>query len=78
MLGNWENDSGVTNVTNMWRQFKKAYPKNTRALPTGALDIEGKIVTNPEQKKKVILEHFTHRMRKRPAKEEVNDILLKN
>ena len=52
MLGNLENDSGVTNVTNMWRQFKKAYPKNTRALPTGALDIEGKIVTNPEQKKK--------------------------
>ena len=67
VIGVLENNSGVTNVTNIWRQFKKAYPKKAKPLPTGVLNVEGKIITNPEEKKKVILEHFRHRMRKRPV-----------
>ena len=78
ILKDLENDSGVTNVTNIWRQFKKAYPTKTKPLPTGVQNIEGKIIINPKEKKKVILEHFRHRMRKRPVKNEVKDILDRN
>ena len=76
ICGTFETNSGVTNVTNIWRQFKKAYPKITKPLPTGVKNVEGKIITNPEEKKKVILEHFRHRMRKRPSKDEVKNILI--
>ena len=40
-------------------------------------NFEGKIITNPEEKKKVILTHFKHRMRKRPMKQELVDIIEK-
>ena len=36
---------------------------------------EGKVITNPKEKKTIILEHFKNRLRKRPAKEEVNEII---
>ena len=54
------------------------YPKKSKPLPTGVLNVEGKIIANPEEKKKVILEHFRHIMRKRPVKEEVKYILKKS
>ena len=78
ICGTLETNSGVTNVTNIWRQFKKAYPTKTKPLPTGVQNVEGKIITNPKEKQKVILEHFTHRMRKRPVKQEVMEILNKS
>ena len=40
-------------------------------------NFEGKIITNPEEKKKVILTHFKHRMRKRPVKQELVDVIEK-
>ena len=36
---------------------------------------EGKVVTNPKEKKTIILEHFKNRLRKRPAKQEVKEII---
>ena len=70
-----ETDSGSTNLTEVWKQMRKSFPKKNKPLPTGVRNIKGKVITNPEEKKKVILEHFKFRMRKRPAKEEVKDIL---
>ena len=40
--------------------------------------MENKIITNPKEKKKVILEHFGHRMRKRPIHSDVKDIIELN
>ena len=68
ILGDLETSAGSTNITNIWKQMKKSYPKNTRPLPTGVKNIEGKVITNPVEKKNVILDHFSHRMRKRPVK----------
>ena len=50
---------------NMWRELRKAYPKEHKPLPTGVKDIKGKVITNPKEKEKVTIEHFKHRMRKR-------------
>ena len=75
VLGSLDTDHGSTNNTNIWKQMKKAFPSKTKPIPTGVINIEGKVITNPVEKKKVTLDHFLHRMRKRPYKEEVKDIL---
>ena len=74
-LGSLEANNGGTNNTNVWKELRKAYPKKVSSVPTGVKNIEGKIITNSKEKKKVILKHFFHRMRKRPVVEEVKTIL---
>ena len=61
IIGDFESEPNP----NMWRELRKAYPKVVRTLPSGVRDIKGKVITNPSEKKKVTIEHFKHRMRKR-------------
>ena len=75
VLGSLETNSGGTDNLNVWRELRKAFTKKVKSVPTGFKNIEGKTVTNSKEKKKVILKHFVHRMRKRQAVEEVKDIL---
>ena len=75
VLGSLETKNGSTNNTNVWKQMNKAFPKKNKSIPTGVKDIEGNIITNPSKKKKVILDHFVHRICKRPPNEEVKEIL---
>ena len=75
ILGDLESEKGGTNVTNIWRQMRKSYPKKGKPIPTGVKNYKGKVVTNPKEKKIVTLKHFKHRMRKRPPKEEFRSIL---
>ena len=56
----------------------KSFPKKSKPLPTGIMNIKGKVITNPEEKKNVRLEHFEDRMRKRPTVPEVEDIVKMN
>ena len=58
---------------NIWREMRKSYPKNIKPLPTGVKNFEGKVITNPREKKEVTLQHFEHRMRKRRVKEDVEE-----
>ena len=60
--------------TNIWKEMKKAFPSKQKPLPTGVKNIKGKLITNPEEKKKITLEHFEHRMRKRAIKEDIIEI----
>ena len=60
---------------NMWSEMRKAFPKKNNPLPTGVKNMKGKIITNPEEKKKVTLKHFEERMRKRKVKDEVKKIV---
>ena len=75
VLGSLETDHGSTNNTNVWREMKKAYPKKLKPLSTGVKNIEGKVITNPDEKKNIILKHFLHRMRRRSTKEEFKEII---
>ena len=65
---------GGTNNTNVWKQMRKAFPKKVKSLPTGVKNEQGKVITNPAEKKKVTQNHFIHRMRKRSTVDEVKDI----
>ena len=78
ILGTLDNNSDGTNYTNVWKQLRKAYPKNVKPLQTGVENEKGKVITNSTEKEAVILEHFEHRMRKIKIKEEVKDINVLN
>ena len=65
-----ETESGSSNSTNMWKEFRKAYPKKVRPVPTGVKNVHGKVITNPNEKKLITLKHFRHRMRKRSTHED--------
>ena len=56
--------------------MKKAFPAKQTPLPTGVKNIQGKLITNPKEKKRVTLKHFEHRMRKRAIKDEIVDIRM--
>ena len=64
-----------TNKTNIWKEMRKAYPNKTKPIPTGVKDIKGRVITNPSERKQVTLDHFNHRMRKRPVNDDVKDIV---
>ena len=53
----------------LWSLKKKINPKIKQTLPTGKKNIEGCVVTNPEELKELYLQTFLHRLRERPIKE---------
>ena len=55
-------------------ELRKAFPKNSKPLPTGVKNIKGKAIKNPKEKMKVTVECFEHRMRKRSVKEDTKKI----
>ena len=69
-----ETKNGGTEFTNVWKQFRKAYPKKFKPVPTGVKNIHGKVITHPEEKKEITIKHFEHRMRKRPRHKETMEI----
>ena len=67
-------ESGGIDCTNMWKQFCKAYPKKLKPIPTGVKNVNGNVIANPEEKKRVTINHFEHRMRIRPRHQETKEI----
>ena len=55
--------------------MRKAFPRKVKQVPTGVKNKAGKLITNPKEKKTVILDHFFHRMRDRPKHQEFESIL---
>ena len=78
IIGEIETEGGTTNNTNIWKELRKAYPKKSKPIPTGVKNIQGKVITNPKEKKKVIINHFEHRMRKRKAVEDAKSVIEMN
>ena len=75
VLGSLSERDGNSNI---WRQMRKSFPKKTKPLPTGVKNVDEKVITHPKEKKQVILKHFVHRMRKRPVKNDVKNIIKLN
>ena len=78
VINDLETEAGGTDSTNVWKQFRKAYPKKNKPIPTGVKNLKGKVITNPEEKKTVTLKHFKHRLRKRPNHEDTEEIAIVN
>ena len=60
-----KNTNGV-----LWKMKSKVDPKRQKIQQTAKFDLNGKLITAPEQLKNVYLEHFVHRLRHRPMRPE--------
>jgi len=69
VIGNMDEEPNI----NMWSELRKAFPKKGQPLPTGVMNVKGKVITNPEEKKQVTQKHFQNRMRKRTVMKEVKE-----
>ena len=69
-MGNLDLDTN----TNIWKEMRKAYPSKSNPLPTGVKNAQGKLITNPKEKRKVTLEHFQNRMRNRYIKDDTKEV----
>ena len=58
----------------MWSLLKRKYPKMSPLLPVGKKNRNGKVITNHMGLKKLYLETYLHRIRKRPIKTEFQEI----
>ena len=70
VMGNLDLDTN----TNIWKEMRKAYPSKSNPLPTGVNNAQGKLITNPKEKRKVTLDHFQNRMRKRDIKDDTKEV----
>ena len=61
------------NQEGIWKIKNKFYPKIQANLPIAKYNRAGQIISNPEELKKVYLEHFIHRMRSRPILPHLED-----
>ena len=50
----------------IWKIKSNFLPKNQPSLPVAKKNIDGQIITNHEELKRVYKEHFSYRMRSRP------------
>ena len=52
----------------IWKIKKKEFPKVTAPVPASKLNVNGKMISDPNGIKNLYLETFTHRLRHRPPK----------
>ena len=58
----------------MWKLTKKLFPKNAKALPISKKNMEGRLVSSPEELRELYIETYLHRLRHRPAKPEFEEL----
>ena len=59
---------GSINVSGVWKIKKKIFPKNMKTLPIAKKDVNGRLVSNPEELKTLYIQTYIHRLRHRPVK----------
>ena len=59
---------GSMNMLEVWKHFKKLYPKIILFLPVAKVNSNGTLVTNDSEVKELLLNTFMFRMRPRPMK----------
>ena len=69
--------NGSVSVSEMWKLKKQLWPKKAESIQTGKINFQGKLVTGPEEIKKLIESEYNNRLRQRsvhPDMEEINEL----
>ena len=74
-LGVLDGKTGTVKHRGLWKLKKEVNPKVKPTLPVGKKNIQGQIVTNPEEIKDLYLQTFVHRLRDRPVKSGYEEII---
>ena len=73
-FGHLDQSNGESFANGVWNVKKKEFPKVATIPPAAKIDVNGRLVTDPENLKKLYLDTFTHRLRQRPVKEDYSEI----
>ena len=74
-LGVLDGENGTVKHKGLWKLKKEVNPKIKPTLPVGKKNLEGRIVTNPEELKELYLQTFLYRLRNRPIKQGYEGVL---
>ena len=74
-LGQSEHSVNGDKRKQIWKLLKKNYPKILTAVPVGKKDGKGNIITNHEGLKKLYLQTYVNRLRNRPIKPDLEEMM---
>ena len=74
-LGQSEHSVNGDKRKQIWKLLKKNYPKILTAVPVGKKDGKGNIIKNHEGLKKLYLQTYVNRLRNRPIKPDLEEIM---
>ena len=67
-------NNGFFNAVGMWKIKQRIIPKHCPPLPVAKVDSSGRLVSDPEELKKLYIETYIHRLRKRPIRPEFKEL----
>ena len=68
--------NGSVNISEMWKLKNKLWPRHTESSNTGKINHQGKLITGPEDIKKLLAKEFSERLRPRPYHPNFKDIKM--
>lgn len=68
-----ENPENV-NLKEVWNTLKKICPKFKTPVPIAKKNFKGKLITNSDEIKALLIQEYTHRLRTRPIRPDLGDI----
>ena len=69
-----DQNDGENFVNGIWNIKKKEFPKISASVPSAKVDVNGRMISDPNGIKNLYLETFQHRLRERPIKAENSDL----
>ena len=71
--------NGSVHVGEMWKLKQKLWPRHSESVTTGKINHQGKLITGPEDIKKLLAKEFSERLRSRPYHPNFKNInIIKN
>ena len=67
-------DPEEINIKEMWKLFKKLWPKSGVTVPTAKRNHKGKIVTGPREIRNVLTQEYKERLRSRPVRPDLQNM----
>ena len=66
-------DPEKVNLTQMWKNMRKIWPKNKNNLPSSKKNHQGKLITDPMALKLLLSKEYKERLRSRPIREDLKE-----
>ena len=65
---------GSSSCSGVWKLTKKLFPKHAKPLPIAKKDLNGRLISSPEELKNLYINTYKHRLRSRPVKPEYQQL----
>ena len=66
--------NGSLSATGLWKVKQKKIPKHSKPLPVAKVDNHGRLISDPDELKKLYIDTYVHRLRQRPIRPELKEL----